>query len=1401
MYTVYADRALLYHPKMVNDGYAIYNPTLIIEDNKTGTFQFSMPITNVLYNSLKKMKTIITVYDDTELIFRGRILNDERDFNNNKLVYCEGELAFLLDSIARPFDFKGTIQQLFAEIVSIHNSQVEADKQFEVGRCDILAPNEIKYSFTDYNNCWTLLNSYLIDVYGGHIRVRYEDNKRYLDYITTYGTTSTQNVVFGTNLLDITQYISAENVFTRLIPLGATYDYQLEDTEITKGVIKEAETEPVKNKAGSASTEFVFKTVVTLNSQKKEDKKSNVKIDYYIKASKGSVSWSGLDSNRIYADIKLSGKEIRKVGLSSFSINSEYNLLASYTGDVDTGNMTITGEFVNQYTSQDNKPISTSMAVVVNTYQGKYLKYTIESVNGGKDYIEDTAAIELFGQINRVQEFPDIEEPSELLTKAREYLAENIVMSVTLEVNAVDLGLLNVNYEKFKMGDRVRVLSHPHNLDSYFSLTKVQLNLQNPENNVYSFGRAETTITETQVNTQNHIQLTADQLATIVNDVNYQYTVTEQVSALVEQVYDHYADIQTVIDNLSVTYADIDFANIGTASVKNLFADKAVLTEAEIAALQAESASISQILAKGLTANTAFIDNLTANTAFIDNLTTDHLDTKYLAADFANLTQASVNSLFSKEIFTEKLSAGYVEAGFANIGAAEINTLTADTTFTQFLTGNYASLDLATVRNLNAKDFFANSGIMKDLQVSDQYVTGNLNAVYLKGDTIEANTLKADRLIVKGNDGFYYQMNVVAHEDGRISETEWTRIQNEGVKEALHGTNIIARSVTADRIAAKSITANELAVSITGEDYESGTTLMSLKAGVEGVATTVANWRVGGRNLLRNSRLYKSPLADIEGAEHPKAWGANGGTTFLDYVEGEATRVVNFPTVTANTWREIESYPKMLYSRIRNQTVTVSCEVWAESGADCGMNFCLFLCNSEEDSRKKYRNYYKYFTGTGDWQKIYATLDITDAWFTAGTDITVGYDSAYFGLRPGAISSKWAGYKARCFMVELGNTPTDWTQAPEDGEEYTNTIIDQRKDEIVLAAHKYTKVGGTNLLLKTPSDWSDWRTPPANSTNYTAFLHLTSGDYMSYFEPGTEFTLSFDIEFADAKPGTSGTVHRLYPQGAFTANDETTDWNHQIKWVDQDGALFNLPVADGVYHVSVTAKNTYDYTDFARYFINFRTDNWDGVGKFRVRKIKLEVGNTETVWSPAPDDNRSYTDDKYAVLNESVLNIWPNEISSKVSEFLTNGKYQTKDDVSKALSGYAKTTDIKQTAENVTISVINGEVDSAKLPDGTSYLDALKAGADANDILKNQYNTYFNFSDDGLKISKTGSSYYALYTESDLQFKHGDTVLGRFGTEGLSTTELQVGNMSTAQKRWRIIVNSDGTHLRITRHQ
>ena len=97
MFYVYADGESLWFP--LDDKRVILNPRLTLEMGKAGSFQFSLPPSNSLYNTLTKLKTIITVtLDDTE-IFRGRILTMDRSFNNVKQIYCEVVLAYMNDSL------------------------------------------------------------------------------------------------------------------------------------------------------------------------------------------------------------------------------------------------------------------------------------------------------------------------------------------------------------------------------------------------------------------------------------------------------------------------------------------------------------------------------------------------------------------------------------------------------------------------------------------------------------------------------------------------------------------------------------------------------------------------------------------------------------------------------------------------------------------------------------------------------------------------------------------------------------------------------------------------------------------------------------------------------------------------------------------------------------------------------------------------------------------------------------------------------------------------------------------------------------------------------------------------------------------------------------------------------
>lgn len=222
MYTILADGKVLHNPNLIHEGYGVLTPKLTVELGKAGSLEYLLPPNNVLYDSARKLKSIITAYQGEEEIFRGRVLHDDNDFYKRKKVYCEGELSFLLDSQQRPYSFKGDIPELFKKYVEGHNARVEPEKQFVVGIVDVTDPNHyINRENKNYSKTLDEINEKIIGTHGGYVRTRLLDGIRYIDLVQEYGSINSQVIEFGKNLLDISEYISAENVFTVLIPLGA----------------------------------------------------------------------------------------------------------------------------------------------------------------------------------------------------------------------------------------------------------------------------------------------------------------------------------------------------------------------------------------------------------------------------------------------------------------------------------------------------------------------------------------------------------------------------------------------------------------------------------------------------------------------------------------------------------------------------------------------------------------------------------------------------------------------------------------------------------------------------------------------------------------------------------------------------------------------------------------------------------------------------------------------------------------------------------------------------------------------------------------------------------------------------------------------------------------------------
>lgn len=220
MYRVYCDGLTLYNSNL--ESLKIFSPSVELELNKTGSFLFTIYPDHPQYSAIQKLRSIITVYQDDYLIFRGRVLDDEIGFHNEKRIACEGELAFLLDSIQRPYDYSGTVAGFLNLLIDNHNAQVEEPKWFTVGNVTVTDPNDyIVRSNIDYVDTWTELQKKLIDLLGGYIVIRHEGYINYIDYLQDFTLLSPQKIAFGKNLLDLKRIRKGTDIATALIPLGA----------------------------------------------------------------------------------------------------------------------------------------------------------------------------------------------------------------------------------------------------------------------------------------------------------------------------------------------------------------------------------------------------------------------------------------------------------------------------------------------------------------------------------------------------------------------------------------------------------------------------------------------------------------------------------------------------------------------------------------------------------------------------------------------------------------------------------------------------------------------------------------------------------------------------------------------------------------------------------------------------------------------------------------------------------------------------------------------------------------------------------------------------------------------------------------------------------------------------
>lgn len=229
------------------------------------------------------------------------------------------------------------------------------------------------------------------------------------------------------------------------------------------------------------------------------------------------------------------------------------------------------------------------------------------------------------------------------------------------------------------------------------------------------------------------------------------------------------------------------------AKVANIESMSAV--DAEIVNLKAKFAELKYVDVEEVTALNADIENLRATFGQFADITTDELNALY--ADIDSLRGYTAD-------FT------YVSADVLKAIRAQIKELDVDN-----LDAKYANIDFSNIGNAAIEYFFAKSGLIEDVIVGDQTITGKLVGVTISGDIIEGNTVIADKLVIKGEDGLYYKLNT----DGVTTEAEQTD------ENSLNGSVIKAKSITATKVAVDDLVAFDATIggfSITDGSIYSG---------------------------------------------------------------------------------------------------------------------------------------------------------------------------------------------------------------------------------------------------------------------------------------------------------------------------------------------------------------------------------------------------------------------------------------------------------------------------------------------------------------------------------------------------------------------------------------------------
>lgn len=317
-------------------------------------------------------------------------------------------------------------------------------------------------------------------------------------------------------------------------------------------------------------------------------------------------------------------------------------------------------------------------------------------------------------------------------------------------------------------------------------------------------------------------------------------------------------------------------SKIADSTIENSKIKDSTITNAKISDATIELEKVSKSFITDLTADNAYIENLKATIGEFGYITAENADLTYATITSLQAVDGKIDILSSKAITTENLSAKVADLGYLSAESADLK---------------YANIKLSNIEVADIAILFTEVGLIDRATIVEGHITGFLDSVEVNAANITAGTLVADRILLKGENGLLYSLNNLGELQSKTIDT-------------LDGYILTDRTVNADKIVAKSITANELDVEkvfadsavikkIFSQDVTATGTITG--ATLKGANAEIDNGLIGGfeiqtnglsKNYTENSSLasgkqniYELKLSS-DGAPYYRSakyeWDANG---------------------------------------------------------------------------------------------------------------------------------------------------------------------------------------------------------------------------------------------------------------------------------------------------------------------------------------------------------------------------------------------------------------------------------------------------------------------------------------------------------------------------------------------